>query len=56
MISQCLNRRIDTIAQLREQVSAWQEHRDQLQAKVNWQFTTQDARIKLKRLYTTFNA
>ncbi|WP_156777111.1 IS630 family transposase [Nitrococcus mobilis] len=56
MISQCLNRRIDTIAQLREQVSAWQEHRDQLQAKVNWQFTTQDARIKLKRLYPTFNA
>lgn len=55
MISQCLNRRIDNIKELREEVSAWQEHRDQLQAKVNWQFTAQDARIKLKRLYPTFD-
>jgi len=30
---------------------AWQTHRNQDQAKVNWRFTTDDARIKLKRLY-----
>ncbi len=47
MISQCLARRIDSIGQLREEVSAWQARRDQLQAKVSWQFTAQDARIKL---------
>lgn len=55
MISQCLDRRIDTIEELREEVSAWQANRDQLQAKVDWQFTAQDARIKLKRLYPTFH-
>lgn len=55
MISQCLNRRIDNIEVLRQQVSAWQTHRDQLKAKVNWQFTAHDARIKLKRLYPTFD-
>lgn len=55
MISQCLNRRIDAIDKLREEVMAWQDERDQQQAKVNWQFTTDDARIKLKRLYPTFH-
>lgn len=55
MIKQCLNRRIDTIEELREEVAAWQACRDRLRAKVNWQFTTQDARIKLKRLYPTFD-
>jgi len=53
MISQCLRRRIDNIEELAEEVSAWQTHRDQLDATVNWQFTAQDARIKLKRLYPT---
>lgn len=54
MISQCLNRRIDSIDVLRAEVAAWQASRDRLQAKVNWQFTTNDARIKLQRLYPTF--
>ncbi|MBC7445544.1 MAG: IS630 family transposase, partial [Polaromonas sp.] len=41
---------------VRSEVAAWQARRDNLQAKVNWQFTTKDARIKLKRLYpTTFS-
>lgn len=53
MISQCLNRRIDNLEELRDEVAAWQAGRDQLQAKVDWQFTTADARIKLKRLYPT---
>lgn len=54
LIGQCLNRRIDSIDTLRSQVAAWQAHRDQLNAKINWQFTTDNSRIKLKRLYPTF--
>ena len=50
MIRQCLNRRIDSIDVLRDEVAAWQASRDRLRAKVNWQFTTDDARVKLKRL------
>ena len=56
MIRQCLNRRIDSIAVLRNEVAAWQAERDRLQAKVNWQFTTDDARTKLKRLYPIFDS
>ena len=56
MIRQCLNRRIDSIDVLRAEVAAWQDRRDRLKAKVNWQFTTDDARIKLKRLYPTLDA
>ena len=53
MISQCLDRRIDSIETVRSEVAAWQARRDHLQAQVNWQFATTDARIKLKRLYPT---
>ena len=55
MIGQCLRRRIDSIAVLREEVAAWQTSRDRLRAKVNWQFTTDHARGKLKRLYPIFD-
>lgn len=55
LIRQCLNRRIGSIEELRREVAAWQAHRDQLNATVNWQFKTENARIKLKRLYPTFN-
>lgn len=55
MIRQCLNRRIDSIDTLRSEVAAWQAARDLIQAKVNWHFTTEDARVKLKRLYPTFH-
>ena len=51
MVGQCLDRRIDSIKTVRGEVAAWQSRRDNLQAKVNWQFTTKDARIRLKRLY-----
>jgi hypothetical protein len=54
MIKQCLDRRIDNIDTVRREVSAWQVRRDQLKARINWQFTTGDARIKLSRLYPTF--
>jgi hypothetical protein len=48
---QCLNRRIDDIEIVRKETHAWQEARNNKNAKVNWQFTTKDARIKLSRLY-----
>ena len=50
---QCLNRRIDDIRIIKRESSAWQKHRNNKGAKVNWQFTAIDARIKLKRLYPT---
>lgn len=53
LIGQCLNRRIDNISDIKKEVSAWQTARNSKQAKVNWQFTTKDARIKLSRLYPT---
>ncbi len=49
--SQCLNRRIDNIEEVKRQVKAWQDYRNNLNAKVNWQFKTGEARIKLKKLY-----
>jgi hypothetical protein len=55
LIGQCLNRRIDDIEVVRSESSAWQEFRNNKDAKVNWQFTTKDARIKLDRLYPTLN-
>jgi len=56
LTGQCLNRRIDNIEDVRREVQAWQEHRNNKNAKVNWQFTTEDARIKLYRLYPTFDS
>lgn len=53
LIGQCLNRRIDDIEVVRKEVQAWQEFRNNRDAKVNWQFTAKDARIKLSRLYPT---
>jgi len=48
---QCLSRRIDDIETVRKEVTAWQRERNNKVAKINWQFKTEDARIKLKRLY-----
>ncbi len=56
LTGQCLNRRIDDIAMVRHEVLAWQEFRNNKNAKVNWQFTTEDARIKLSRLYPTLES
>jgi hypothetical protein len=53
MIRQCLNRRIDRLDKAATAIAAWQRHRDNLKAKVRWQFTTHDARVKLRRLYQT---
>jgi hypothetical protein len=56
LIRQCLNRRMDSLDQVVTAVSAWQTHRDNLNAKICWQFRTQDARVKLRRLYPTLDA
>jgi len=56
LISQCLDRRIGSMEKLCAEVAAWQVRRDQIHTTVNWQFTTENARIKLKRLYPTFEA
>ena len=53
LIGQCLNRRIADIETMRREVEAWESARNGMKAVVNWQFTTKDARIKLKRLYPT---
>jgi transposase len=51
LAGQCLNRRIASIETLREEIAAWQGPRNQLQTKIHWQFGTDLARTKLKRLY-----
>ena len=57
LIRQCLNRRIDSIDTLRAEVAAWQDARDRIRARVDGQFTTDDARDQAqKRLYPTFDA
>ena len=48
---QCLSRRIADIETLRCEVAAWERRRNACPHTVNWQFTTVDARTKLKRLY-----
>ncbi len=51
LMGQCLSRRIDNLKIMKEEVKAWETHRNNKDAKINWQFTTQDARVKLKKLY-----
>ena len=48
---QCLNRRIPDQDTLRTEINAWQKQRNKKAICVNWRFTTEDARIKLKSLY-----
>jgi len=55
LTGQCLNRRIDDIEIVKKEVQAWQNFRNNKNAKVKWQFTTKDARIKLSRLYPTLD-
>ena len=52
---QCLDRRIADKTTLSNEVTAWNIDRNQHATTVKWQFTTQDARIKLVRLYPSFN-
>ena len=52
--SQCLSRRIPDKQTLEAEVAAWQDYRNKHNTKADWQFTTADARVKLKRLYPHF--
>ena len=54
LAAQCLSRRIPDKQSLESETAAWQESRNRRQAKADWQFTTADARVKLKRLYPQF--
>ncbi len=47
LASQCLDRRIPDVATLRSEVAAWEQCRNNSNSFINWQFTTDDARIKL---------
>ena len=54
--NQCLGRRIDSIEKVRDEVEAWGKSRNGLEKKINWQFTTDKARIKLRRLYPSYDS
>jgi hypothetical protein len=51
---QCLNRRMGDLAQYCNEVKSWYNQRNAIQKVVDWQFTTENARIKLKKLYPQF--
>ncbi len=55
LFGQCLNRRIDKIETMKSEVEAWQKDRNGKNDNIDWQFTIDDARIKLKRLYPNLN-
>jgi ribosomal protein S13 len=55
LTKQCLNRRISEVSEMMEEVEAWQNARNNKNAKIDWQFTTKNARIKLKRLYPSIH-
>jgi hypothetical protein len=54
LATQCLERRVPDKPKLIEEVVSWQDNRNKNHAKADWQFTTADARVKLKRLYPLF--
>ena len=49
--TQCLSRHIASIDEIKKEIDAWKNHRNNKNAKIKWQFTNEKARIKLKRLY-----
>lgn len=51
MTRQCLSRRIESISNLKSELDTWENERNNNSAKVNWQFTTKEARVKLISLY-----
>ncbi len=55
LTGQCLNRRIDNIEDVRKETAAWQDYRNSRKSTVNWQFSTDDARIRLARLYPSID-
>jgi DDE superfamily endonuclease len=56
LVRQCLDRRLDDRDLMAREVAAWQATRNAATKRITWQFKTADARIKLKRLYPSFEA
>ena len=54
LVGQCLKRRLGDMQKLRRETVAWERERNAAQKGVDWRFTTEDARIKLKHLYPQF--
>ncbi len=52
---QCLNRGLESQDILTREVAIWERERNIRESKIDWQFTTADARIKLKRLYPSIH-
>lgn len=52
---QCLNRHISTMVKIKQEVEAWQTIRNNKVCKIKWQFTSKDARVKLKKLYPSIH-
>jgi len=52
---QCLNQHLSTKEKVIREVKAWEQRRNSIKSTINWQFTTESARIKLKRLYPSYN-
>jgi DDE superfamily endonuclease len=53
---QCLDRRIESKDIMKQEVAIWEKERNQACTKIDWRFTTADARVKLKRLYPSYQA
>ncbi len=54
LTKQCLDRRIPDKKTIIKEIAAWERERNKNKTKADWQFTTADARVKLKRLYPSF--
>jgi hypothetical protein len=54
LVNHGLSKRVPSIEQMKKEVAAWNKSRNLSAGKINWRFTTDDARIKLKRLYPLF--
>jgi hypothetical protein len=56
LVRQCLKRRLPDTETLEREAGAWCEERNRLGTSVEWRFTTEDARIKLRKLYPSIDA
>jgi len=54
LVNHGLSKRVASMQQMKKEVAAWNKARNQGAHKINWRFSTEDARIKLKRLYPLF--
>jgi hypothetical protein len=55
LVRQCLKRRVPDMQTLEREAGAWCEERNRLGTSVDWRFTTEDARIKLRKLYPSID-